>query len=87
MVNIVAWVDGQKVVREQQPEDIKQPPTQEETDAALDALVDQVLVYRGTLRALGRALFEVYDRLSTAGVSGFPALSDQQKRDFIRTLL
>jgi hypothetical protein len=48
-------------------------------DARLGAAADGALV-----SALGRAVFEMYDRLAAAGISGFPALTDQQKREFIR---
>jgi hypothetical protein len=58
-----------------------------EQDAELEALVDQVLQVNRVVRAVAMATFEIYDRASAAGIAGFPALTDAQKRQFIKDRL
>jgi len=55
-----------------------------EADAQLERVVDDVLELRGGVKAVALAVFEIYDRLAAAGVTGFPVLTNAQKRQFIK---
>lgn len=63
------------------------PKTPEEIEAELDAQADQILQTDRRLKAMMGVVFDMYDKLTAAGVAGFPALTDAQKRAYIKSKL
>jgi len=66
---------------------VPQSTIDERQDKLLEELVDGVMETQSGIKALALTVFDIYDRLSDAGIPGFPNLTDAQKRAFIKSKL